>query len=91
MRRAKLDPENHQDHAAGAASQPTDLSQREIAEYVRNLTRELARLAQGAHLRLLAYLLDMACLEAEAFLDKQAKTASPNEQRTRASYRRSAP
>jgi hypothetical protein len=47
------------------------------AEYIADLCRDLARMARGERFDTLAYLLDMACLEAEAVGQQYEPVNSP--------------
>lgn len=51
----------------------TTVSRKDAADYIQQLTVELASLARNAQLDLLAYFLDMARIEAETQVRKTAK------------------
>lgn len=52
------------------------LKPREVADYISDLTEELAGLARGAEFDVLAYLLEMAHLEADAVSRRSAATVT---------------
>ena len=46
-----------------AAASQKNVSQKDVAEYINDLTSELAKMAHAARLDMLSYLLDMAAME----------------------------
>jgi hypothetical protein len=70
MRRSVKDPSPKEQDAPGAAA---GMSNAETAQYIAEFSAELAYLARESKLDLLAYLLDMARLEAIRSLQAEQK------------------